>query len=188
MDWHSDKKAPASNFYPTRGRKGRKMTGKPGRDELVRARDAKWLNKWIEAFKLRHQRPPSDEEKYAVMRTGRLRAEYERLSNMNVVVIIDRDTNDMLADGRDPVAYLKESIARMKAEEAARKAEEPSYEYPTEEELERTRRIIKLRVECPVPIEMMRKVRDGKLDRDIVLEAFDLDAKQFAIYYDAMFS
>lgn len=187
MDWHGDKKAPASKFYPTKGRKGKKMTGKPGHDELMRARDAKWLDKWMQMFKFRYQRFPSDEEKYEVMRTCRLRAEYERLSNMNVAVIIDRDTSDMLADDRDPVAYLKESIARMRADEDARKVEIPPYEPTTEDELERARRIMKLRVECPVPIEMMRKVRDGKMDRDIVLAAFDLSAAQFTIYYEALF-
>jgi hypothetical protein len=186
LDWHGDKKAPASKFYPTKGRKGKKMTGKPGHDELVGERDAKWYDKWMDAYCKRHGVYPPDDVRYEVMRTHRLRAEYERLMETGTTYVVDRDLSDMTADGRDPVAYLKESIERMKAEEAEeKKARGLVQDNP--DDAERRQRRWDLRLKCPIPVDMMRKLKDGKMSRELLMEAYEVSADDFSLYYDAMF-
>lgn len=183
MHWHQDNKAPASKFYPTKGRKGKKMSGKPGRDELLRSRDCKWVEKWMEAFYKVHDRYPSTEEKYEVMRTARVRDEYEFLSGSDApAVVIDREV-ETLASGADPVAYLSEAVERQKAEEAAA----PAFEAVTATEMSDAVAAGKLRARCPIPMDLFRNHRNGKMRKEVLMAAFELSSEEFDIYFTAMF-
>lgn len=188
MDWHGDTKAHASKFYPTNGRKGKKMTGKVGHDELMRARDSKWLSKWFEMFYTRHGRYPSTEEKYEVMLTCSLRAEYDRLSDVYRSVVIDRDVSDMLATEGSTSTYLEKSIDKMRAEDAAAKAASP-YDYTQATEAEIAARKIRfdLRTKCPIPVEMLRKVLEKKMPKETIMDVYDVTEADFKLYFDAMF-
>lgn len=188
MDWHGDTKSHASKFYPTRGRKGKKMSGKVGHDELLRAMDAKWLARWFEMFYTHHNRYPSTEEKYEVGATCKFRSEYERMADMSPTVIIDRDISNMLATKDGTVAYLEKSIDQMRANDAAVKAASPyDYTQPTEAEIAARKIRNDLRQKCPIPVEMLRKVLEKKLPKDTIMEIYDVSEADFKLYFNAMF-
>lgn len=48
MDWHKDENNNAQNFYPSRGRKGKKFTGVSSKTVLFRQKQNKLVMPWIE--------------------------------------------------------------------------------------------------------------------------------------------
>lgn len=179
MDWHPDKKANASKLYPTHGRKGKKMVGKPGKDELLREKNARYLDRWAEAFEARHNRPPTELEKRTVLMEGRVIKDYDRLRDAAVTRVVERKV-----DGAD---QLKDWVH---GTEAAKKIDELMYgaqRAAEEARVQRNRARFDVRVACPIPLPVMERTRDGVAPKNLVCETFGITEPELESYLDAFF-
>lgn len=179
MHWHEDKKASAPKFYPTNGRKGKKMVGKPGRDELMREKHAKHLARWEKAFIQRHNRPPTEEEKWAIIAEGRVGADLNRLRDIHTRTIESTELIDVDA--------LKTSFMGQKAADDIDKLLAEREKAREDAESSKSLKRAKVRATCPIPFDVMKRLGSGIIAREAIQETFGIVPEEMERYFDAFF-
>lgn len=72
----------APDFYPAKGRKGRKMTGAVSRDANVRYRKSQGLTKWLRLFREINGRAPSATEARSAVERGAVASDVARWASL----------------------------------------------------------------------------------------------------------
>jgi hypothetical protein len=177
MDWHADRNTPAQKLYPSKGRKGKMMTGKPGRGELMAAKQGKWVNTYKKWYLIRHKTEPTKAQIDELIMTGMLAKEAARLSGENFTVILEVEVERM-DNGMKPADYLAISIANRKAEDEAKKMAEPANNCDEEA------RKMRLRFGCPMPRNVIHRLMTGAVKPADICDVFGLTAQQVESYME----
>ena len=176
MDWNPDTKAHASKFYPLHGRKGKKMIGKPGHDELIRSKHARFLSKWEKIFIERNGREPSEEEARTLIMEQKVIENYDRLRDIHSTTTVERVISDEKA--------LRESVEGQRAVSAIDALMGPK---DTQEAHQRNIQRGRLRGKCPIPLSVMNKLNAGQIGQAIVASTFDIQEQEVLQYINAFF-
>jgi hypothetical protein len=156
------------------------MTGKCGRDELLREKNAKYLDRWAEAYEQRHGKPPTDEQKRDVLMEGRVIKDYDRLRGASQTIRSDYVMED--------VVPLEEYIRGEKAVAAIdARLEGPKLEAEKQRSI-RSRARAELRAKCPIPFNVMRFLQAGSTTKELVAMTFDVTSDEVVSYIDAFFN
>ncbi len=190
MNWSDcGKSTAAQNFYPRKGRRGKKQVGGCGQYEARSALYAQRLPKrWKMLFKKKFNRAPSDEELWAALRTGEIAQQVYDWERQVLREEKNPPTKPHIIRSRDG-RRITEVLAEYLAESKARKQAE--IEQEIEEEKERIRKqdaaVVKgrIRQSSEAPIGVLRKLSRGLIGFDVLEIAFGISEERAKILLEA---
>lgn len=179
MHWHKDGKARASEFYGSKGRRGKKMTGGNSRVTLLRQKHEKMLPRWRKAFLKRHGRKPDQYDERASVDGGRIWDEICLwTSNGFVAEVVHnpetcpchmcRNHPTYIGPHKNAAEALTVALERLKKDDAAKKAAEDKREAGQKEWEEKEC----IKAKCPIPFIVLTNWSKGLIPLTVVQAAF----------------
>lgn len=165
LEWSDcGKQSKAQFFYGNR--KGRRQVGLCGRYETRTALYARRLEKrWVSLFKKKHNRPPSEEEMWAALRTGQIAEDVRIWEKTDLTGKDPEPTKSNIhraRDGRRMTKVLGEYLKDEKAREQAKIKQQEEEDAAFEARWAESQRIVAIRKSSEVPREMLARVASNR--------------------------
>lgn len=208
MDWHTDHNSAAQKFYPSKGRRGKGMTGKASQMALLRGKHSKFANKWLKLYEQRYRKdcekrshkPSEDEVKTAcddalriAIDKGTVYNDIERWTDNGVVLSLRHPQNchcnvckkfpldDLGAAAASMAAYV-EASKKAAADKAAGKLADEKAEREARDYIIK---MIGIRTNPKVPEPVMGRLINGLIERQSVISCFNVSNDVLADHLEA---